>query len=181
VAGVVNEGAPWPLPLPWIDIQRGAAPMHLAAAPEVLKRVATAVGAVAVIRLEADLTARPWLDGVEISGRIEAVVTRTCGVTLEAFDEAVDEPLLVRVVPAGSPNAPEVRGGEVAIDPEGDDLPDELIGDTLDIGAYVVEHLALALSPFPRRPGAVFEPPEPLAHPSPFGVLERLKPQPEEG
>jgi len=175
VAGALSDDRAWPVPLAWIDIQRGAAPMHLAAAPDVLKRVARAIGAVAVERLEADLTTRPWLDGVEISGRVKALVTRTCGVSLEAFDEEVDEPLSIRVVPAGSRHARQRPGGEVAIDPEDDDPPDELIGDTVDIGAYVVEHLILALSPFPRKPGAVFEPHEALVRPSPFAMLAHLK------
>jgi hypothetical protein len=175
VAGAVSDATGWSLPLPWIDIQRGAAPMHLLAGPEILISVARVIGALAVKRLKADLTARPWLDGVEISGEISALVTRTCGVSLEAFDESIEEPLSIRVVPAGSPNAPQIRGGELTVDPNADDPPDELTGDTLDIGAYIVEHLTLALSPFPRKPGVVFEPPEALDRPSPFAVLARLK------
>ena len=175
MAGAVSETAAWSLPLAWSDIERGAAPMHLVAAPDILTRVAADIGALAVSRLEADLHVRPWLDGVRDSGSLTAEVTRTCGVTLEAFEEKVEEPLSIRIVPAGSPNAPRSMSGEVTVDPEGEDPPDELIGNTLDIGAYLVEHLALALSPFPRKPGAVFEPPETLARPSPFAVLERLK------
>jgi hypothetical protein len=40
----------------------------------------------------------------------------------------------------------------------------------------LVEHLALDLDPFPRKPGAVFEPPPPEGPESPFAVLRVLKP-----
>lgn len=177
MAGAVSVAAAWPLPLPWTDIHRGAAPLHLVAGPDTLVRIAQVIGAEAVKSLKANLTLRPWLDGVEIAGRIEAVVTRICGVTLEAFDEWVTEPpLLVRVVPAGSPNASQIQGRELIVALDAEEPPDELTGDTLDIGAYVVEHLALALDPFPRKPGAVFEPPTASARPSPFAGLTALKP-----
>jgi hypothetical protein len=39
----------------------------------------------------------------------------------------------------------------------------------------VIELLALALDPFPRRPDAVFEAPATDAAPSPFSVLAALK------
>ncbi len=178
MAGAVSVAGAWPLPLPWSDIHRGAAPLRLVAGPDTLALVARAIGAEAVTSLEADLTLRPWFDGVEIAGRVEAVVTRICGVTLEAFDERVTEPpLSVRVVTAGSPNAPQIQGRDLIVDPDAEDPPDELTGETLDIGAYVVEHLALALSPFPRKPDAIFEPSKAFDRPSPFAGLAALKPR----
>ena len=56
--------------------------------------------------------------------------------------------------------------------PEG---PDEIEDGAVDLAAYVVEHLFLALDPYPRKPGAVFEPPAAEAEPSPFDVLKSLK------
>ena len=42
------------------------------------------------------------------------------------------------------------------------------------MSGYVVEHLALELDPFPRKPGAVFvQPPEPTEI-SPFAALKAL-------
>ncbi|WP_236627552.1 hypothetical protein [Caulobacter sp. B11] len=49
------------------------------------------------------------------------------------------------------------------------------------MSGYVIEHLALELDPFPRKPGAVFvAPPEPVEL-SPFAALKRLKPDNEPG
>jgi uncharacterized metal-binding protein YceD (DUF177 family) len=56
------------------------------------------------------------------------------------------------------------------------DPPDLIEDGIIDLGGYVVEHLALELDPFPRKPGAEFTPPETDPEPSPFAVLARLKP-----
>ena len=44
-------------------------------------------------------------------------------------------------------------------------------GDSIDLASYLAEALALGLSPFPRRPDAVFEPPEDKTSLSPFASL----------
>ena len=41
---------------------------------------------------------------------------------------------------------------------------------------HVIEHLALEIDPFPRKPDAVFEPPATEEETSPFAVLKGLKP-----
>ena len=85
----------------------------------------------------------------------------------------------MRAVPEGSRHAlpPEP---ELEIDIDADDPPDVLESDTIDLAAYVVEHLSLEIDPFPRRPGAVFEPQEPEVERSPFAALLKLKnPDPE--
>jgi hypothetical protein len=58
-----------------------------------------------------------------------------------------------------------------------DDGPELLDSPIVDVAAPLLEELSLALDPYPRAPGVVFEPPpeeeEPVNHP--FAVLERLK------
>ncbi|MEP6967179.1 MAG: DUF177 domain-containing protein [Pseudomonadota bacterium] len=160
------EAGPWPYPLAWRDAANGVASLRLVADPLALSRIAAFLDLESLQALAADLTIRPWRDGIEISGRIDGRATRICGLTLEAFDAGIAEDLRVRIVPPGSPNA--ARGADPNLDP---DTPDERVGDAVDVGAYVVEHLALALDPFPRKPGAVFEPPEPTGPASPFAAL----------
>ena len=55
------------------------------------------------------------------------------------------------------------------------DPPEVLEGDSIDLAAYLYEYLALAIDPFPRKPGAVFEYKSPVQESSPFDVLSRLK------
>ena len=174
----MNEVGPWPHRLVWKDLENGIASLNLVADADILSRVALFLDLEAVTTLRADLAVRPWLDGIEIAGRIEAVVTRVCGVTLDAFDTTIVDDLSVRLVPHGSPNAAHGEGTDFTIDLDAEDPPEELVGDTVDIGAYVVEHLALALDPFPRKSGAVFEPPQPIGPESPFAGLVRLKSAP---
>ena len=138
--------------------------------------IAKDLGLVSLPALTANMNLRPWLDGVEISGRFDGVVEQVCGVSLDAFEQPVSGEIDVRVVPPGSPGAPaESEGGEIELDPEAPDPPDVVTGDTIDLAAYLVEHLALAIDPFPRKPGVEFEyTPDPEVE-SPFAVLKRLK------
>jgi uncharacterized metal-binding protein YceD (DUF177 family) len=146
---------------------------RLAADEAARARIARALGLEALHALQAEVTLTPWLDGAELKGRWSAEVEQVCGVTLEPFRAPLQGGFAVRVVPAGSRHAPQ-EAGEVAVDPEAEDPPDVLEGDTVDLAAYVVEHLALEIDPFPRKPGAVFTPPEAEEPPSPFAVLKGL-------
>lgn len=116
--------------------------------------------------LQAAVSVRPGMGGVwAVSGRLRAEVVQSCVVTLDPVPQSIDETFEVRFAAgaAGSPDDPEA--------------PEPLEGDTIDVGAIVADHLSLALDPFPRAPGATFEPAaEPAdARPNPFAALEQLK------
>jgi hypothetical protein len=166
----MNEAWPWGRLLAWPAPHGAERRLTLEASPEVRAQVGRDLDIEDVQRLGAEIVVRPWLDGMEIDGRVGALVTRLCGVSLEPFDVAVDEPLNVRIVPRGSPNAPRAEG-EIVVDIEAEDPPDEAAADGVDPGAYVVEALALALDPFPRKPGVVFESPAETDAISPFAAL----------
>ena len=153
-------------------------PVRVALSPDEAERarLAASLGLEGLPNLTAEIEIRPWLDGAEILGRFDAVVTQICGVTLDPFDAALGGDIDVRVLPAGSPNAPEEEtGGEVALDLEAPDPPDELDGEEIDLAAYVVEHLALAIDPYPRKPGVEFDYVPETPNDSPFAALEALK------
>jgi hypothetical protein len=176
----VSQAWPWGRLLAWPAPRAAERRLRLEASPEVRARVGQDLDLEDVQRLGAEVAVRPWLDGMEVEGRIEAMVTRLCGVTLEPFDVAIEEPLKVRIVPRGSPNAPAAEG-EIVIDPDAEDPPDEAGGEGVDLGAYVIETLALALDPFPRKPGAVFESPIASEPTSPFAALAGLVKRPPSG
>ena len=129
----------------------------------------------ALPELVADVEVRPWLDGAEIAGRWSARVVQTCGVTLEPYESALSGDFTVRAVPPGSRAAAETPT-EVELDLSSEDPPDVLDGPQLDLAGYVVEHVALEVDPYPRKPGVAFEPPPAERESSPFDVLQRLKP-----
>ncbi len=80
------------------------------------------------------------------------------------------------LLPVGSPNAP-VAPEDSVIDPDAEDPPELIEGDEIDVGALVIEQLALEIDPFPRKPGAVFDPGPEESPPSPFAVLKDFKPR----
>ena len=162
----------WGALMSWKEAAGVARRLHLAAGPQDLQRLAVQFGLEHLKGLEADLEIAPWLDGVQITGAVRGLAVRECGVSLEPFDELVEEPVRVRVVPEGSPNAD--RGaGEVIIDLDAEDPPDEAAA-AIDVTGYVVEAFALGLSPFPRKPGVEFHAPETPASTSPFAALAGL-------
>jgi hypothetical protein len=164
----------WPHVIGLGDARRGAT-IHLVADEAARAAIAKALDIEALDALEADVALSEWLDGVEITARWRAAITQICGVSLDPFETALEGRFSVRAVPPGSPNAPAEPTGEVEFDSEADDPPDLLEGESLDVGGYVLEHLALEIDPFPRKPGVEFEqPPEP-APSSPFDVLRALK------
>jgi hypothetical protein len=165
----------WPEIASLAEARRGPLRRVLVADAPVRARIARALDLDGLHALEAELTVRPWLDGAEIEGRWRARVEQTCGVTLEPFESVLKGELRLRVAPEGSPTLGEAGDHEVDLDPEAQDPPDALAGDDIPLGAYVVEDLSLAIDPFPRKPGAVFEAPGASGPPSPFAVLAKLK------
>lgn len=158
------------------ELSRGARRVRLEPDDSVRNLVAKELGLRSVSALTCDLDVRPWMDGVEITGRINAVVGQVCGVSLDDFEQAVVGEVDLRLVPAGSVNAPE-PSTDVEIDPfsEHPDPPEVLQDDRVDLAAIAQEHLALAIDPFPRKPGAVFEYSPAATEESPFAVLSRLR------
>ena len=82
-----------------------------------------------------------------------AKVTQICVVSLEAFEANIRETARLRFIPA---SALREESDIAPLDPESLEGPDELpyAGDVIDLGAALAEQLALALDPYPRKPGA---------------------------
>ena len=165
---------------PWSEIVRlselrGGLRRRLTADEPTRGRIARALDLLALEDLTALVEAAPWRDGVRVSASWSARVVQLCGVTLEAFETPLAGEFTVRAAPPGSAALPSpLRLVEVDLDSE--DPPDVLEGESVDLAAYVVEHLALEIDPYPRKPGATFEAPPEEREESPFAVLRRLKP-----
>lgn len=167
--------SPWRETIRFSEVSRGPVKRTLEADELARARIARLLGLVSIQSLSAELRLKPWMDGAEIDGRFSAEITQTCGVTADDFEESAEGEFVIRVLPSGSINAPREEADEIELDPEADDPPDVLEGEDIDLGAYVVEHLALELDPFPRKPGAEFIAPRDDSDLSPFAVLRTLK------
>lgn len=173
--------AAWPCEIPLAQVDRGAVKLRLEPDAAQRQAIAKQLGLVSLEALSAEVYLTSWLDGAEVSGVLRARVVQTCGATADDFETPIDARFDLKVLPANSQNAPQEAFGDLGIDPDGDDPPDVLEGDRIDVSGYVVEHLALELDPFPRKPGAVFvQPPEPVEL-SPFAALKSLKAAKDEG
>jgi hypothetical protein len=169
------SSTPWSVIVRLAEVQRGSPVVDLAADAERCAALAKQFGLVELKRLSAEVRLVPWLDGAELRSRWSADIVQICGFSVEPFETALRGEFTVRVVPADSPAAGDPDTEVADIDPEGEDPPDVLDGDAIDVAAYVVEHLALEIDPFPRKPGATFEPPPEERPVSPFAVLQGLK------
>ncbi|GAN78650.1 YceD family protein [Acidocella aminolytica] len=115
-------------------------------------------GLVSLARLEGHFKLkheRSGIIGAELAMR--ATLTQTCVVTLEAFDAKIREETVLRFVPGAlMRHVPGETEDEEDITPESLDSPDEIpyANDIIDLGAALAEQLALALDPYPRKPGA---------------------------
>jgi uncharacterized metal-binding protein YceD (DUF177 family) len=165
----------WPKPLRLHELARDPVRLDFEADATQRARIAADLGLESLPSLAVELTVKPWLDGVEITGRFRAVVEQVCSVSLEPFEQPLEGAIEVRAVPAGSPSAVASESHELEVGVDAPDPPDVLASDEVDVGAYVVEHLSLEIDPFPRKPGAAFEFTPPAEEESPFAVLKKLK------
>ncbi|MBL8556248.1 MAG: DUF177 domain-containing protein [Phenylobacterium sp.] len=157
------------------ELARG--PVRLTLAPDDAERaeLARRLGLLSLPSFTAEVTLKPWLDGVEVTGRFRAVVEQTCGVSLDPFEQPLEGEIDLRAVPAGSPHAVAPEASDTELDPDAPDAPDILDGDAIDVAAVATEYLALEIDPFPRKPGATFDYRPPEEETSPFAVLKNLR------
>lgn len=137
---------------------------------EARMRVARALDLASLDAFVAEVRVEPNRAGWHLSGRVQAQVVQTCGITLEPLPVTIDERFGIDLVEATEPEPDEEV--EVNLD---DDAPDVIADARIDLGQYAFEQLALHLDPFPRKPGAVFVQPEEPAEISPFAALKTLR------
>ena len=136
--------------------------------------VAKVAGIDALPRLEAifDVSCR-GPDGLHVVGEVAATAGQTCVVTLEPVVNRIEQQVDLVFSPAAALSAGESASRTNAAKAEG---PEPLVGGVLDLGAIATEFLLLAIDPYPRKPGAVFEAPKAPDHAeNPFAALAALK------
>jgi uncharacterized metal-binding protein YceD (DUF177 family) len=141
-----------------------------------------AMAAVAGLReissAQASLDVTPIHDGrVHVVGRVSARVGQTCVVTLDPVDNDIDEAIDLIFAPAS-----QIRELAESVD-EGEDggevpdPPEPIVDGAIDLGRLATDALFLGIDPYPRKAGAVFEPPNlpPDPEDHPFAALKALK------
>jgi uncharacterized metal-binding protein YceD (DUF177 family) len=165
--------AVWHFPVAVEDVAETGGHFDLVADAHVREGVARLAGLRDLPRLQANFAVtRQGAGGLRVAGRVSATVGQTCVVTLEPLVNEVEELVdLVFVQPPAGGQAETADAGADALDET-----EPLLGGTVDLGAVAIEFLILGIDPYPRKPGAVFQPPLPESpNQGPFTALAALK------
>jgi len=119
-----------------------------------------------------------------VSGKLKADCVQSCVVTLAPVPAQIKESVSTMFIESAQSAVSKRRDrGEKVVSVEEDDPPELVRGGRIDLGELAVEHLALALDPYPRAPGVSFgsqswgskSPEEQGPENKPFAALKNLK------
>ena len=165
---------PWHVPVALDDVPEEGKHFDLAADAETRAAVAQMAGLRDLPRLQASFdVSRQGRGGLHVAGQVSATVGQTCVVTLEPLANEISEEIeLLFEPPPAAPPELEAETPERSLD---DDV-EPLLDGRIDLGALVTEFLILGLDPYPRKPGAIFQPPvDAGGDEGPFAALGVLK------
>lgn len=168
---------PWRVPVALEDIPEAGQRYMLVADAPARAAVARMAGLRDLPRLDAEFeVTRRGEGGLHVVGRVLATVGQNCVVTLEPLDnevvEEIDLIFLPQIAKAADASSSDDEGTEPGPTCENWAEPEPLVGGVVDLGALATEFLILGLDPYPRKPGAVFEPPQELEkNGGPFAAL----------
>lgn len=155
----------------------GRTSVSLAASADECKRLAARLDLIALAALAAEFELTRFAgERVLVTGTVTARVTRRCSVTLEEFSADLVEPVRAGYAPDGVDYDAPVD--LAALVEETEDPPEKLIDGRIDLGELAVQHLALALDPFPRAPGAEWDgamAPDEAGAENPFAMLTQWR------
>ena len=149
---------PWRVPLTQSSVTTSGLHVDLTADERVRSRLARVAGLKGLPRLSAsfDVTLH-GRNGLRVAGRVSATVDQICGITLEPFDNEVNEAIDVVFRPDVAEFSAEKSstGAEIALEDE----TEPLVNGMIDLGVLATEFLILGIDPYPRKPGTMFEAP----------------------
>ena len=172
----MSDEIPFSRPLRVETLPREGLDQRVEADPVEREKLARRFGLVGV----AELTGEFHIEGcgreARVTGEVDALVTQTCVVTLEPFDERVTEKVDVRFAPPVDEHKIHAVKKEETVNLDDEDEPDPIVDGKIDLGALAAEFLALGLDPYPRKPGAEFAAPaDEDDEDSPFAALADFK------
>jgi uncharacterized metal-binding protein YceD (DUF177 family) len=171
---------PWRVPVLVAQIPETGLHRDIAAEQPVREAMAGLAGLREVLSASASLDVMPERGGrFHVAGRVRARIGQICVVTLEPIENDIDEPIdLVFAPPEQVPELSDLVDEAAEREGEIPDPPEPIINGFIDLGRLATDALLLAVDPYPRKPGAVFEPlvaaDDPEDHP--FAALKALKP-----
>jgi uncharacterized metal-binding protein YceD (DUF177 family) len=119
---------------------------------------------------------------VHVTGQVRARISQTCVVTLDPIENEIDEDIdLMFAPPEQISQLSDLVEETAEIDTEMPDPPEPIVNGVIDLGRLATDVLFLAVDPYPRKPGAIFEPHVEAADPEdhPFAALKVLRSDPD--
>jgi hypothetical protein len=168
-----DSAPPWHIPVAIEEIGEAGQHFDLIADAPARAAIAKLAALRDLPRFEANFDVTRRGRGLHVVGSISATVGQNCVVTLEPLANEVEEAIdLVfetrQTVAEGAENEGQRNDAKW-------NEPEPLVGGVVDLGALATEFLILGLDPYPRKPGAVFEPPQDVNRDQgPFAALGRL-------
>jgi hypothetical protein len=173
-----QQPQPWSVPVALEDVPETGRHVALVADERTRAAIAQLAQLGALPRFEAtfDLSRR-GREGLHVVGQVSATVGQICVVTLDPIENEIEEPIDLIFGPE-APSLAEGAHGNLDVEVAAEDPPEPLVNGRVDLGVIATEFLVLAIDPYPRKPGALFDPPaagEDAGHP--FAALAALKKQ----
>lgn len=175
----LNVSAPWSVAIAVLQIPQTGLQRDIAASADECTAIAGLGQLPAVSAAQASLLLMPLGNGhVRVTGRVWGRLTQTCVVTLDPiesdFDETIDQ---LFAPPAQIRELADLVDDDAESDADTPDPPEPIDNGFIDLGRLATDALFLGLDPYPRTPGAVFQPPDAAPDPEdhPFAGLRALK------
>jgi uncharacterized metal-binding protein YceD (DUF177 family) len=173
---------PWCVPVVVAQIPETGLHRDIEADQAVRDAVADVGGLREVRLVQASFDVTPQRGGrFHVAGHVRARIGQTCVVTLEELENEIDEPVdLVFAPPEQIPQMAALVDEAEEDDEEVPDPPEPIENGMIDLGRVATDALFLAVDPYPRKPGAVFEPVVEAVDPDdhPFAALKALQAKP---
>ena len=179
-----NSGSdpdPWRAPIIVAQIPDTGLHRELEASAAERQAMADVAGVREILSVHADFDVVPRSGGrAQVTGTVRARIGQTCVVTLDPIESEIEEEVdLVFAPEAEARRLADLieEGQDDEEPPEVADPPEAIVNGIIDLGRIATDALFLAIDPYPRKEGAVFEAevtaPDPEDHP--FAALKALQ------
>lgn len=176
-----SEPDPWRVPVMVAHIPDTGLHRKVEASAAERQAMADVAGVRDILSAHAAFDVVPKSGGqFHVTGHVRARIGQTCVVTLEPIESEIDEDIDLIFAPEA-----EVRrladlieeGQDDKEPPEVADPPEAIVNGIIDLGRIATDALFLAIDPYPRKPGVVFEAEVTAPDPedNPFAVLKALQ------
>jgi hypothetical protein len=174
---------PWSVPVVVAQIPDTGLHREFEASASECRALAELGGLREVLSADASLDLTLMREGrVHVVGRVTARIGQTCVVTLDPIENDIDEAIdLIFAPPEQIPALADLVDDAAISDAEIPDPPEPIVGGIIDLGRLATDALFLGVDPYPRKRGAIFEPPAAPADPDdhPFAALKVLRGDPD--